>query len=321
MSSNLPLNQSQKFASPWLVAVWPGMGQVAVSAGYYLMAKLEMYLLEEFPQHDFFDMEHIEVKEGLIKTGRFPRNRLFLHQDPNGSRDIMVLLGESQPASGKYAFCQKLVEMARGLGVEKVFTFAAMATSMHPAHDSRVLGVATDLESLGELKRLKVETLQDGQIGGLNGILLAAAAEQGLHGTCLLGEIPHILAQLPFPKASLAVLKVFTMIAELDIDTHELAEQAREIDGRLGELLAEVERMIQPAAEPESDEAVSFDQPPGIDSPEPRIENENKLLIEQLFRKARQDRSQAYELKHELDRLGLYPEYEDRFLDLFKPSE
>ena len=31
-----------KFNKPWLVAVWPGMGHVAISAGYYLMAKLGM---------------------------------------------------------------------------------------------------------------------------------------------------------------------------------------------------------------------------------------------------------------------------------------
>ena len=30
------------------------------------------------------------------------------------------------------------------------------------------------------------------------------------------------------------------------------------------------------------------------------------------------DRSKAYELKRELDRLELYKDYEDRFLDLFK---
>ncbi|MBV8318546.1 MAG: hypothetical protein JOZ53_26700, partial [Planctomycetaceae bacterium] len=43
--------------------------------------------------------------------------------------------------------------------------------------------------------------------------------------------------------------------------------------------------------------------------------------IEQLFEQAKQDRSYAYELKRELDRLNVYPEYEDRFLDLFKKSE
>ena len=33
---------------PWLVAVWPGMGHVALNAGVYLLAKLSMNLIAEF---------------------------------------------------------------------------------------------------------------------------------------------------------------------------------------------------------------------------------------------------------------------------------
>ena len=93
--------------------------------------------------------------------------------------------------------------------MERVFTFAAMATQMHPGDNSHVFGAATNEENLVELKRLQLEILEDGHIGGLNGVLLGVAAERGLHGACLLGEMPHMFAQLPFPKASLAVLKAF----------------------------------------------------------------------------------------------------------------
>ena len=37
-----------------------------------------------------------------------------------------------------------------------------------------------------------------------------------------------------------------------------------------------------------------------------------------MFAKAREDRAKAFELKEELDRLGVFDQYEDRFLDLFK---
>ena len=37
MADELKLNK------PWLVAVWPGMGHVAVNAAYYLMAKLGVF--------------------------------------------------------------------------------------------------------------------------------------------------------------------------------------------------------------------------------------------------------------------------------------
>jgi hypothetical protein len=40
--------------------------------------------------------------------------------------------------------------------------------------------------------------------------------------------------------------------------------------------------------------------------------------IETLFIASAADRSKAYELKRELDRLGVFAEYEDHFLDLFK---
>jgi proteasome assembly chaperone (PAC2) family protein len=326
---------------PWLVAVWPGMGNVAISAGYFLVAKLGMHILAEFSALELFDVEHVEVKGGLIRMARLPRSRFFVWKDPRERHDIVVFIGEAQPPKGRYAFCQRLVEFARQLGIERVYTFAAMATQMLPEHASRVFGAATDAESLAELKRLELEVaedgtrpegpraaeralkrleleiLEDGQIGGLNGVLLGVAAESGLRGTCLLGEMPHIFAQLPFPKASLAVLEVFSTIAHIDIDLSELSEQAREVEHKLGELLEKVKEALEEQQDQESsgeEEAAEFEPAALEDGPSP----EDRDLIERLFRQARKDRSKAYELKRELDRLQLYREYEDRFLDLFK---
>ena len=83
-----------KLKNPWLVAVWPGMGNVAISAGYYLMAKLGMHLLAEFPAGELFDVDHVEVKNGLIQPGRLPRSRLFVWNDPRGQHDLVVFIGE-----------------------------------------------------------------------------------------------------------------------------------------------------------------------------------------------------------------------------------
>ena len=235
----------QKLQKPWLVAVWPGMGHVAISAGYYLLAKLGTQLFAEFSPHGLFEVDHVEVKGGLIQAGRLPRSRFFAWRDPQGRRDIVVFIGEAQPPREKYALCRKLVAYAQELGVQRIFTFAAMATQMHPEHDSRVFAATTDEEGLAEIKHLELEMLEDGHIGGLNGVLLGAAAEAGLRGTCLLGEMPHIFAQLPFPKASLAVLKAFVKLAEIEIDFTELSEQAHAMDEKLGELLASVEQAIE----------------------------------------------------------------------------
>lgn len=300
---------------PWLVAVWPGMGNVAISAGYYLMAKLGMHMLTEFSAQELFDVDQVEVKNGLIRAGRLPRSRLYVWHDPRQKHDIILFIGEAQPPIGRYAFCKRLVEYAKELGIERIFTFAAMATRMHPEHDSRVFGAATNEESLAQLKRLELEILEDGHVGGLNGVVLCAAAEEGLHGACLLGEMPHIFAQLPFPKASLAVLEVFATIAGIEIDYTELSEQAQAMEQKLGELLSKVEEAIE-QQRPLEEEPFSAEP-----TKEERLSSEERRHIDQLFEQAQQNRSKAYELKRELDRLGVFQEYEDRFLDLFKKPQ
>ncbi len=308
MAEKLKLNH------PWLVAVWPGMGHVALNAGYYLLSKLGMHVIAEFEAVDLFDVDHVAVKEGLIETGHRPRNRFFAWTDPNEKHDLVVFLGEAQPPLGKYQFCRKLIEFAKDLGVERVFTFAAMATQMHPEHPSRVLGAATDGDSLAELKRLELEILQDGHIGGLNGVLLGVAAESGLRGACLLGEMPHIFSQLPFPKASQAILEVFTTITGIELDFTELAEQTRIMEQQLGELLARVEQSMGSQYRAEEEEMA----PEATE--EKGLASADQQRIEGLFEQAAKDRAKAFELKQELDRLGVFKDYEDRFLDLFKKA-
>jgi hypothetical protein len=301
-----------KLNHPWLVAVWPGMGHVALNAGYYMLAKLDMAVLAELDAGELFDIDHVEVKEGMIEPARRPRNRFFVWNDPEKKRDLVVFLGEAQPPIGRYPFCKQLVAFAKDIGIERVFTFAAMATRMHPEHRARVYGAATDDANLQELKRLELELLEEGHIGGLNGVLLGAAAEAGLHGACLLGEMPHVFAQLPFPKASLAVLETFTTMFGIDLDFTELAEQAKTSEDQLGELLARVEEAYGRRAEVEEDEML----PEPAESKE--LQSSDRRRIEELFAQASRDRSKAFELKRELDRLSAFKEYEDRFLDLFK---
>jgi proteasome assembly chaperone (PAC2) family protein len=309
MSDSLRLND------PWLVAVWPGMGHVALNAGYYLLAKLGMDVVAELEAGDLFDVDHVEVKAGVIQPGRRARNRFFVWTDPEERRDLVVFLGEAQPPLGKYPFCKQLISYARKLGVERVLTFAAMATRMHPRRRSRVFGAATDQDSLQELKRLELEILNEGQISGLNGVLLGAAAEAGLRGACLLGEMPHVFAQIPFPKASLAILEVFGTMTGLELDFTELAEQAQVVEDQLAELLGDTETGEEELDGEDEDES---DAPPP--EPERGLSETDTDRIEGLFEQARRDRKKAFELKRLLDRLGVFKDYEDRFLDLFRKA-
>jgi proteasome assembly chaperone (PAC2) family protein len=271
-------------------------------------------LLLEFPAAEFFDIDQVEVKDGLIVSRRLPRSRLFLWNDPEQKRDIIVFIGEAQPPARGGAFCRKVVEQAKALGVRRVFTFAAMATAMRPKQDSRVFGAAIDRETLAEYRQLDVDILENGAISGLNGVLLGMAAAAGLPGGCLLGEIPHVFSQIPFPKAALAVLEFFGAMTGIELDYDELREHSAAVEKTLEEFLVRMEHAVEEA----QSEHGHLPAPGEAEKKASKPVAADHKHIEELFAAARADRSRAYELKQELDRLGMFHDFEDRFLDLFK---
>lgn len=305
---------------PWLIAAWPGMGNVAAISAGYLIQKLEMQPIAELPPRRHFDVPQVIVKSGVIMPPRLPRSVFYQWKNPGAGRDLVVFLGEAQPVSGAYTFAHELLDKAGEFGVERIVTFASMASQLHPSEDPKVFGAATGESTLAELRRIEIQLLEDGQIGGLNGVLLGAGSERSIPGLCLLGEIPFFAAGVPNPKAARAVLSVFSVLAGLEVNLDELAQHAEAVDRALLELL---ERMKQEQAE-------GADGPPLPEEPAPEEESDNaaraldlatRTRIEELFEEARRDRGKAVRLKEELDRHGVFDRYENRFLDLFKRAE
>jgi uncharacterized protein len=324
---------AQTKPSPWLIAAWPGMGNVAVIAAGYLVHQLKMKQVSELPSRDHFDIDDVEVKGGIVQPARLPRGVFFQWSNPAG-RDLVVFLGEAQPATGTYAYAHELLETASRMGVERVVTFASMASGLRPGQSPRVTGVATEAGSLGELKRAEVTPLPDGEIGGLNGVLLGACAARRLPGICLLAEIPAFAAAVPNPKAARAALSVFSILSGVDVSLEELNKHAAAMDRALIEAVEraeqegssgdtednEEEEEVQ-AAGPDDGGEARAEAPSGrapVKHGEPKLDQAARQQIERLFEAARKDPARAGRLKEELDRLGVFRSYEDRFLDLFR---
>lgn len=329
--------------APWLIAAWPGMGNVAVIAAGYLVRQLGLDATGELASHEHFDITEIAVKSGLVLPVRLPRG-LFFRKPPGhrkkggGARELIVFLGEAQPTSDVLAYAHELLAAAKEMGAERVVTFASMASALHPASNPKVAGIATGPEGLLELRRAEVEPMEDGQIAGLNGVVLAAAAEHGMTGLCLLAEVPYFAASVPNPKAARAALSVFSILAGVDVSLDELNVHADAVDRLLIDLLEKlkaqgegglegVAQKIAPESEvPATDESDADEKPPTPTptdaAPEPKpppvLDLVARQRIEQLFEGARKDASKAVTLKQELDRLGVFERYEDRFLDLFR---
>lgn len=307
--------EKSQLNNPILIAAWPGMGHVAATACYYLIAKLEMEFHAEYAASELFDVDHVAVEAGLIQPFRYPKNQLFVWRNPKGGSDLLVFIGEAQPPTGRYDFCRKLIDFAQSERISKVLTFAAMATASELQDKSRVIGAAVDKDTMHQMLESDIALLRDGSISGMNGILLGVASERKIPGGCLLGEMPGMFINVPYPTASIAVLEAFSKLTGTEIDLSELKLEAERVDKHLREMLSQARRVEQQRLGLASDEDETFIPDPMDNG---KLTKEEKELVERLFDEASQNRSKAYELKRELDRLGVFREYEDRFLDLFK---
>ncbi len=312
------MDRDEQLNDPWLLAAWPGMGGVAVIAAAHLARALDMDEAHELPAEDFFEVRQVDVHAGLASAGRLPRSVFFEWRNPGDGRDLLVFLGEAQPEHGGAAMCRAIMAYAQSRGVTRVVTLASLATQLDPNDPAGLHAVATHDSVLEDLRRLEVTPLEEGQIGGLNGVLLAVSAAAGIEAQCVMAEIPYFAAGAPNPKAARAALEVFCAQAGIEVDTRELKEQGEHVDAQLAALL----ERLKEAAGAEHEEEPEF--PTAIEEPAEKRETLGyaaRQKIERLFDEAKRDKAQAFRLKEELDRLGVFKQYEDRFLDLFRRAE
>jgi proteasome assembly chaperone (PAC2) family protein len=233
-----------------MLAAWPGISNVAIIVATYLARKLEPKELARIRPNYFFDPVGVMVRNNLVEEPQFPQSTFYYHKNPAGE-DVILFLGESQPAAKSYDLANAVVDVAERFHVKRIYTCAAAITRIHHTETPRVWGVGTTPEVLKDLKSHGAFLGGNLQIAGMNGLLLGVAKERGLEGACLLGEVPGYAARLHNPMAALAVSRVLSIILKLGINLDELAALAEEAQERMKQIAAEaMEEYIDYFTEP-----------------------------------------------------------------------
>ncbi len=313
---------------PQFLAAWPGMGYVASKTVSYLVDALEAERFAFVNPDDYFTPTGVMVEKSLARIPPLPSSSFYFWKNPRAGSDLILFLGDSQPpAELQIRMAREVIGLAVRMGVFRLWTFAAAPAPIQHRDDPRVWSVAGTAALKRYLAEEGIALLENGHITGLNGLLLGVAADAGIPGLCLLGEIPHYTVNFENPRAAAAILGLLQRLLSFRIDLLHLQVDIEEYDqeiARLGQKAQEtMAGLIYPGQEMDD-----FDEMPEDEEAEEAGEEENKPLtaegrrrIEELFRQVGKDPLQAPRLKEELDRWGVYPLYEDRFLDLFRGGE
>ncbi len=240
-----------RLKSPNMLAAWPGVGDVAMIVATYLQRKLDFKELGEVEASKFFDPIGVLVKDSVVEAPQFPQSKFYYCKTKAGVSDIILFIGDDQPAAKGYELANCVLDVGLRFKVKRIYTCAAALTRIHPTEQSRVWGVATTQQVTEDLKRRDLVSKGSLHIAGLNGLMLGAAKERDIEGVCLLGEVPLYATQIQNPMAALAILNILTKILGIEIDMDELAQLAEKVRERMRQVAAEaMEEYIDYFTEP-----------------------------------------------------------------------
>lgn len=228
-----------KLNSPNMLAAWPGISNVSIIAATYLRRKLDFKQLGEVEPSHFFDPIGVIVRDNVVEAPQFPQSQFYYWKNKGKGSDIILFIGEDQPAAKGYELANCVLDVGLRFQVKRIYTCAAALTRIHHTEPPKVWGVATSQQVAEDLKNYDLVPRGNLQIAGLNGLLLGVAKERDIEGVCLLGEVPMYATRIQNPMAALAVLKVLTKMLDIEIDMAELAQLARETKERMRQVAAE----------------------------------------------------------------------------------
>ena len=251
MNKLVKLCARPRLKSPIMLAAWPGVGDVAMIVATYLQRKLDFKELGEVEASKFFDPIGVLVKDSVVEAPQFPQSKFYYWKNKAGGSDIILFIGDDQPAAKGYELANCVLDVGLRFRVKRIYTCAAALTRIHPTEQSRVWGVATTQQVTEGLKRYDLVQKGNLHISGLNGLMLGVAKERDIEGVCLLGEVPLYATQIQNPMAALAIVNILTKILGIEINMDELAQLAEKTRERMKQVAAEaMEEYIDYFTEP-----------------------------------------------------------------------
>lgn len=311
---------SPRLKNPIFIAVWPGMGEVAYRCGFFLKEALDFKMFAKLEAGDFFKPSAVIIEKGIISLPSFPAGH-FYYLKSEHLPHIILFLGEAQPPLERAeVFSSSIIAYIKKFKPRNIFTFAAKPEPIDHKKTPEVLVAATSSEILKKLSIYNLKVLSEGQISGLNGIILGVAKKYSFSGACFLAEIPLYTVQIENPKASYVILQLLNHILKLHLNLEPLRKRIEFIEGEIDNLISYIRGEVPQAPNaPLSDEDI--DKIKKDLAAYTKLPQSAREKIEDLFQKARKDIAVASILKAELDRWNVYKEYEDKFLDLFRRKD
>jgi len=178
------------------------------------------------------------------------------------SNDLILLTGDSQPVvpGSEYVLSEQLLDLITKFKISNIFSLASYVTGAF-VNEPKIYGTATNPEIVKSFRSFNISTLDNGNITGMNGLILGLGKLRGIEGTCLLGETSGYVIDA---KASKNLLEILNKILGIKINMDEINKRSKDteilIKNLEQQMMAKSGQYPQNISPEEQDEEMMFPQ-------------------------------------------------------------
>jgi proteasome assembly chaperone (PAC2) family protein len=263
--------------NPVVVAAFTGWNDAGDAASTSLRTMIETSdatALAEIDPEPFTDFAtvrpHVRLDDQRRRSIVWPTVGVWSASLPG--TDVVLVLGP-EPALRWRAFCDQIVGIARQVGAPMAFTLGALLADVPHTRRTQIIGTATDPALI---ERFDLEQSRYEGPTGIVGVLHAALSSAGLPTASLWAAVPGYAAQLPSPRASMALLERLCSMMGTPAPVSSIATQIADYDAKVGALIADdddlvtyVSRLEAMVDEIRDDVATDDVDAPGVDDTDP----------------------------------------------------
>ncbi|MCK9248327.1 MAG: PAC2 family protein [Solirubrobacteraceae bacterium] len=218
---------------------WTDAGDAASSAVGVMIRRLGAKRCASVDPELLYTMQayrpQLRLRDGVAEDLTWPTVELHAAVLPDARRDLLLLAGP-EPSMRWRSLAETVVETARSLGASFVLTLGGLLSDVPHTRPVPLTGLATDTDVLEPIGAMLPD--YDGPTG-LTGVVHHEAARQGLAAASLLAHVPHYVAGVPSPKATLALVEAAELLTSVEVPTRRLREAS---DRYVEQVTAAVER-------------------------------------------------------------------------------
>ena len=220
---------------------WNDAGDAASSAVRALVERWGATAVAEIDPEPFTDFAtirpHVRINDGR-RSIVWPTVGLWSASGPGG--DVLLVLGP-EPSLRWKLFCAQLVAVAERIGARMSVSLGALLADVPHTRPVQIIGTASDPELIDrfELQRSRYEGPT-----GIVGVLHDAMATAGIPVASLWAAVPQYAAQVPSPKAALALVERACGLIGSPAPVDAFNSAAAEYDARIAALIADDDDLV-----------------------------------------------------------------------------